>query len=99
MLSPTPTWQFIAIEKPTIPHVRMTVYGFWRISGTSCEIYLQPRPVYCDRGNWVAHVEARPGSALARDLDGADGFPRYYFDLDHAKAEIEAWLEKRKQKL
>jgi hypothetical protein len=32
---------------------------------------------------------------LAIELDSADGWPRYYFDLAVAKRECEAWLEKR----
>jgi hypothetical protein len=30
-------------------------------------------------------------------LDHADLWPRYYFDLDRGKAEVEAWLRKRGQ--
>jgi len=30
-------------------------------------------------------------------MDAADGWPRYYFDLERAKAEIEAWMRKRKE--
>jgi hypothetical protein len=29
-------------------------------------------------------------------IDNADLWPRYYFDLDRAKAEIDAWLRVRK---
>jgi hypothetical protein len=46
------------------------------------------RPAYCDRGRWA--VNANLG-----DLDGADGFPRYYMDEKVAKAETEAWLRWR----
>lgn len=92
-------WQFTPIDKPTRPHIRMFQYGFWCISGQECEIYIQPRPVYCDRGNWIAHLNAKPNSKLNRDLDDADGWPRYYFDIDRAKLEIEAWLDKRGQRL
>lgn len=75
---------------------RQGEYGEWIISGRECEIYLTPRQPYCDRGNWLALLE--PRGKLARDLDGADGWPRYYFDLERAKLEIEAWLEKRGQR-
>jgi hypothetical protein len=30
-------------------------------------------------------------------MDGADLWPRYYFDFERAKLEIEAWLKKRGQ--
>ena len=100
-VKPASVWQEFLIERPppAVLTIKLVAYGFWRISGRDCEIYLQPRPVHCDRGNWVAHVEPRPGSGLARDMDAADNWPRYYFDLERAKLEVEAWLEKRKQKL
>jgi hypothetical protein len=30
-------------------------------------------------------------------LDHADLWPRYYFDFERAKLEIEAWMKKREQ--
>ena len=72
--------------------------GCWRIDGRHCWVWMQARPYYCDRGRWLAHVERRPG-ATSEDLhmDGADGWPRYYFDLERAKLEVEAWLRKRRE--
>ena len=69
--------------------------GVLNIFGKDCEISLEPRPHYCDRGNYIAKIF--PTGELARSLDNADMFPRYYFDLDRAKLEIEAWLKKRGQ--
>lgn len=66
-----------------------------RIVGRDCSIELQPRPAYCNRGNWLATIDAT--GELARELDHADGWPRYYFDLNLAKVEVEAWLVKRGQ--
>jgi hypothetical protein len=72
--------------------------GRWEaIHGKACMITLEPRPSYCDRGNWIAKLF--PEGELARDIDAADGWPRYYFDQGRAKAEIEAWLVKRGQAL
>jgi len=65
------------------------------IRGKDCIIYLTIRPHYCDRGNFLAQIDAR--GKLGTELDWADGWPRYYFDIDRAKAEIEAWLKKRNQ--
>ena len=70
---------------------------YWSIRGKECEITLEPRPAYCDRGNYLAKLFPQLGSSLARDLDHADGWPRYYHDFDRAKLEIEAWLKKRGQ--
>jgi hypothetical protein len=66
-----------------------------KIEGRECYITLEPRPYYCDRGNFIAKVFAH--GALAMDLDQQDGWPRYYFNPDYAKEEIKAWLVKRGQ--
>jgi hypothetical protein len=65
------------------------------IAGKECLITLEPRPSYCDRGNWIAKLF--PTGELAREIDEADAWPRYFFDKRRAKLEIEAWLIKRKQ--
>jgi len=65
------------------------------VLGRECTIWLQPRPGWCDRGRYHATIDAT--GDLGRELDWADGWPRYYFDLGRAKAEIEAWLRKRGQ--
>jgi hypothetical protein len=55
------------------------------------EIHLTPRPSYCDRGDWLIHVEGHNS-----DLDGADGFPRYFFGSGvECKVQMERWLERR----
>lgn len=64
--------------------------------GKHCAIWIGPRPPYCDRGNWLAHVDTIAGThPLDFSIDFQDGWPRYYFDLERAKAECEAWLTKR----
>lgn len=65
------------------------------IIGKECHITLEPRPAYCDRGNYIAKLF--PIGALDLSIDHQDGWPRYYFDQDRAKLEIEAWLKKRVQ--
>ena len=69
--------------------------GDWRIRGKECVIWINRRPQYCDRGNFLAHLEC--WGRLHLDIDDQDGWPRYYFDLERAKLEIEAWLHKRGQ--
>lgn len=54
-------------------------------------IFMQARPGYCDRGRWVVNVN---GDGVA-PLDDQEGFPRYYFDLEVAKKEMEAWVNMR----
>ena len=49
------------------------------------------RPAFCDRGDWLIRV-----SGFNSDLDGDDGFPRYFFGTaDEAKAQMETWLNRR----
>jgi hypothetical protein len=71
--------------------------GCLQVQGQDCTITLEPRPDYCDRGNYLARLF--PRGPLRREIDGTDGWPRYYFNLDRAKAEVEAWLAKRGQAL
>jgi hypothetical protein len=65
------------------------------VRGTDCLIVIERRPHYCDRGNYIAKLF--PEGRLLLEIDNQDGWPRYYFDLERAKAECEAWLIKRKQ--
>lgn len=65
------------------------------IAGVDCTVTIESRPVYCDRGNWIAKLHVK--GDLAREIDHQDMWPRYYFDLDRAKLECEAWLKKRGQ--
>jgi len=52
-------------------------------------IVIQKRPSYCDRGDWIIYVHGL-------DIDGADGFPRYFFGTeDQVKAQMETWLQRR----
>lgn len=68
---------------------------WWSVNGRECEITIERRPHYCDRGNFIAKVH--PRGMFATSFDGQDGWPRYYFDWDRMIAEIEAWLVKRRQ--
>lgn len=59
-------------------------------------IHFARRPEYCDRGRVLVHVEPAHGIECSScNLDGADGFPRYYFDELRAVAEVEAWMAAR----
>ena len=69
--------------------------GYWEINKNGAMVTLEPRPSYCDRGRWVAKIF--PHDKIAYWIDEADAWPRYYFDLERAKLEIEAFLEFRKR--
>lgn len=89
------------IDEPRHPGPIMTWHeptgypGHHWILGRECSIWLHPRPGWCDRGRYHATLDA--WGKLGLGIDGADGWPRYYFDLERAKAEIEAWLTVRGQ--
>lgn len=62
----------------------------------ACEqakIWVDVRPVYCNRGRFLLHVETIDPTVLA--IDWADGFPRYYFGTSCAAAELVAWMAAR----
>ena len=69
----------------------------WYIIGKNCVIWTSTRPHYCDRGNYLFHLEAVDD--LAIDIDQSDLWPRYYFDFEVAKSESVAWLKTRNQYL
>lgn len=60
-----------------------------------CTVSLYSRPRYCDRGQWIAYVIDRGYPTNPSPFDASDAFPRYYFDLRRAQAEIEALFNKR----
>ena len=69
--------------------------GCWVLEAEECRIEVLPRPSYCDRGRWECHVIC-PGFPInPNPIDAADMFPRYFFSLDRAKAEMEDWMEER----
>jgi len=72
-------------------------YGVHWLHGRHCAIWIVKRPAYCDRGNLLAHLELRTTDPRQLQIDAADGWPRYFFDLDRAKLECEAWMTKRGQ--
>jgi len=54
-------------------------------------INIEPRPGYCDRGNYIAQLVS-PGPLF---IDVADMWPRYYFDLFVAQEECGKFIRKR----
>lgn len=80
-----------------VPYKRYIKDGqkYWSIEGKQCNIVIEKRHTYCDRGNWLAKIF--PRDQLMLDMDEQDGWPRYYMDLDRAKLEIDDWMKKRGQ--
>lgn len=66
-------------------------YECWNLHKGDAHVWIQSRPVYCDRGHYIANVMGIP------TIDGADAFPRYFMNLDRAKVEMEEWLDWRLQ--
>lgn len=54
-----------------------------------CYAWMNRRPDYCDRGRFDAHVEGVW-------ISDADFWPRYYFDVNIAKKELETYLNAKK---
>lgn len=64
----------------------------WYLRRGGAVVWIAPRPVYCDRGHYIAHVEG------IASIDAADCFPRYYMSLERGKEELEEWLDWRLQR-
>jgi len=56
-------------------------------------VWIDRRPPHCDRGRWLWHAESTDRRVAT--VDGADGFPRYFFDAGCLARELAAWLEVR----
>lgn len=80
-----PTWREVGLKGSV----------WFEIVCPTVTITIERRPPYCDRGSFLAKVFVTSPTELF--VDEQDGWPRYYFDLERAKAECEAWLTKRKQ--
>jgi hypothetical protein len=63
------------------------------LQGKHCNITIEGRPGYCDRGNYLAKLHV--GDPRRCHVDEADLWPRFYFDLGRAMLECEAWMNKR----
>ena len=66
-----------------------------RLTATECTIEIWPRPSYCDRGKHEVHVLCNGYPTNPNPVDGCDMFPRLFFSLDRAKAEMEAFMNAR----
>lgn len=64
-----------------------------RIDVPQAQITIEPRPFYCDRGNFI--VQVFPRGDLALSLDSQDGFPRYYFGVTACADEVTEWMRVR----
>jgi hypothetical protein len=82
-------------DKPRLCWIRDHAYEFDYVDLPQCMVSLEKRRPGCDRGNFYAKVYPKPGYEFKIYIDGADGFPRYYFDETRAKLELEAWLSRR----
>ena len=51
--------------------------------------FISPRPHYCDRGHFQLLIDGPLG------LDEQDSFPRFFFNLDEAKAHTKNFLKWR----
>lgn len=59
--------------------------------------FITRRPFYCDRGNYLWHIDHADPVKLT--IDEADKFPRYYFTLEAIVVEMQAWFEKRREEV
>lgn len=65
-------------------------YGYWYVRGQHCYFWLEPRPSYCNRGDWCVHVESFGKGA---PKGWKDKWPQFFFGLEVAKAEVEQWMK------
>lgn len=81
------------LDDSFLHHLRDSIFNYLTISCDNCEICIEPRPRYCDRGQFVVKVLSKDLEKL--HIDAADMFPRYYFKLENACNEIDCWIAAR----
>lgn len=70
------------------PGQRLKLTEWLYIEVPKCSISVNPRPHYCNRGNFMAVIDG-PIS-----MEVLQGWPRYYMDLGVAIRELESWMKK-----
>ena len=73
--------------------VTVDQYGYLIFDKGPIHVWIEPRPVYCDRGRWAVHAESTDNRRLT--IDWADMFPRYYFVNECLVMETHTWLTTR----
>lgn len=66
-----------------------------KVEAVEVTVDITPRPPYCDRGKWECHIMDAGFPTNPKPVDFADRFPRLFFSLERAKAEMEDWLNVR----
>jgi hypothetical protein len=66
-----------------------------KLEAVEVAIHITPRSPLCDRGRWECHVLDAGHPTNPNPVDFADMFPRLFFSLERAKAEMEDWMDAR----
>jgi hypothetical protein len=69
-----------------LPTWELDEYGCHNLRVGGVHVWIEKRPPYCDGGHFIGKV-----SGIA-SIDAFDAFPRYYMNLERAKAELSEWL-------
>lgn len=73
--------------------------GYMSIDLPHAVVMVHKRPSYCDRGRYGYLVEVKRGFHDKLNIDWADAFPRYFFDLQRSLDEMNDWVVFNKNKL
>lgn len=68
------------------------------IQTTNFKMWVERRPPYCDRGNYLWYCDNNLSNRMNL-IDDQDGFPRYYFDYDAMITEMVLFLKKRNEEV
>lgn len=76
---------------------RVDEYNIVLIDVGPMHMWISPRPHYCDRGRWLVHVES--SDPIKLHIDGADGFPRYYYTVTALVTEVCSFMKAHEKEL
>lgn len=75
--------------------VLITPLNFLEFETENIFCWITIRPSYCDRGKYLWNAQSKDITIL--EIDSADLFPRYFFNIEALGMEIESWLRARGQ--
>jgi hypothetical protein len=95
LLSPHRTVREVEPPYP-VGRWRTDEYGSLVLDFACGRVVATKRPDYCNRGDFLVHLDYDPDPVRGFAVSGADLWPRYLFGLHAMKLQVEEWLRRHR---